>query len=129
MGITRFRLFFEDDGGHLEFTNAQGDKELCFVLCRNVFSFFPQEGYSQEVGCIKTEGHYYRCATSAAWVEPKKLQIKSQIIDNYFGNLTITIGFQDTVAVIYMEKAAEDFLNEYSGYATAVIAAEGHLGV
>ena len=45
-----------------------------------------------------------------------------QIIDRYFGGLTITFGFVDeTLVGVRMVKAAEDFLDEYEGWMT------GHL--
>ena len=41
-----------------------------------------------------------------------------QIIDTYFGRLNIVFGFRDENTVgIFMNKKAEDFLNEYKGYA------------
>ncbi len=86
-------------------------------MCKNVISEFPQEGYSDDTGTIKTENFYYKCAASAAWVEPQKLFIKIQIIDKYFGNMLITIGFKHDVCGLYMEKYAENFLNEYQGFA------------
>lgn len=121
MGITNFRLVFDGRGsGRFEYTNAQGNKAISFKLCENAFGAFPQEGYADEVGAVKTKGHYYRCAASAAWIEPKKLFIKVQIIDRYFGNLGITIGFgENGGAGIYMCKSAEDFLDEYEGFAGA----------
>ncbi|MBO5667416.1 MAG: hypothetical protein J6S45_08210, partial [Firmicutes bacterium] len=63
--------------------------------------------------------HYYKCAASAAWTEEKKLFIKVQIIDDYFGNLSIVMGFrEDGKLGVYMCKCAEDFLEEYTGYAS-----------
>ena len=117
MGITKFRLVFDNDGGKFEYTNAQGDKVIPFGRCKNVFAPFPQEGYADEVGTVESKDVYYDCASSAAWVEEKKLYIKVQIIDKYFGNMGITIGFRDDVCGIYMNKIAEDFLNEYRGFA------------
>ena len=49
-----------------------------------------------------------------------KLQIRVQVIDRYFGLLVLTIGFRDEEWVsIRMEKSAEDFFNEYSGWLKA----------
>lgn len=121
MGITKFKLEFDGNGGgQFGFTNAQGDKAIAFRMCENAFGAFPQEGYADEVGTVKTKGHFYRCAASAAWIEPKKLFLKVQIIDKYFGNLGITIGFDGSgKAGLYCAKSAEDFLNEYEGFAEA----------
>ena len=115
MGITKFKLDFEGDNGIFSYTNAQGDKEIAFGMCKNEFTFFPQEGYADEIGTEKTIKFYYKCAASAAWIEEKKLFIKVQIIDKYFGNLNITFGFKGNKVGVWMQKAAEDFLNEYEG--------------
>jgi len=73
------------------------------------------------VGFEECEGHRYECAVSAAWKAEKQLAILVQILDAYFGVLYIYIGFNDTHAVIRMEKNAEMFLEEYNGYANAVM--------
>lgn len=117
MGISKIRFTFEGDKGCFAYTNAQGDKEIQFGMGYNEFSLFPQEGYSSEVGSEYAPGNYYKCAASAAWVEENKLRIMVQIIDRYFGNLSITLGFQENKVGVYMQKHAEDFLDEYKGYA------------
>ena len=118
MGITQMRLHFEKEGGTLFYTNAQGDKQLHFGLGCNAFGSFPQEGYSDQVGSVYAPGHFYKCAASAAWTEENKLFIKVQIIDDYFGNLSIVMGFRDDLLGVYMCKCAEDFLDEYTGFAS-----------
>jgi len=115
MGIREFSLQFDGNNGTFAYVNEQGKKKISFGMGYNEIGLFPQEGYSDEVGTIKTTGHYYRCAASASWVEPQKIRILVQIIDKYFGNLSITISFQENKAMIHMVKAAEDFLNEYDG--------------
>ena len=118
MGITKCRLVFESGNGRLEYTNKQGDKILPFGMCENVFSLFPESGYSDQTGSVLSPGHQYKCAASAAWTEPEKLFIKVQIIDEYFGTLNINIGFNENKMGIYMNKCAEDFLDTYNGYAS-----------
>ena len=78
---------------------------------------FPEEGYSDQVGSVYAPGHYYHCAASAGWVEPHKLRIQVQIIDDYFGILNIMVSFRDSQVGIYMDKTAEDFLQTYQGIA------------
>ena len=61
-------------------------------------------------------GHTYRAAFSADWPEERKLRIRVQIIDKYFGNLGIVFGFRDEKNVsVRMVKNAENFLDEYKG--------------
>ena len=117
MKIEYIKLEIDGNTGRLFYRNRQGEKVLHFGMCKNVISDFPQEGYSDECGTVEKKGSFYRCAASAAWVEPKKLYIKVQIIDKYFGNLGITIGFKDNVCGLHMVKHAEAFLDEYQGFA------------
>lgn len=117
MGITQLQLCFHENGGVMHYTNASGDKKLPFRMCGNAFGLFPEPGYSDIIGSLPGD-RLYRCAVSAAWVSEYQLSMKVQIIDTYFGNLNITFGFRDGLLGVYMEKNAEDFLNEYQGFAT-----------
>lgn len=117
MGISKMCLTFEENKGCFAYTNEQGDKKIWFGLGYNEFGLFPQEGYSTEVGSEYAQGNYYKCAASAAWIEKNKLRIVVQIIDRYFGNMSITLGFQGDRVGVFMQKNAEDFLEEYKGYA------------
>ncbi len=119
MRITECSLRFSGDGGCLYYTNAQGKKELSFGMKRNVFGYFPEEGYSDQIGGERATGHYYRCAASAAWQDELTLHIKVQVIDEYFGRLDIVLHFDEGNQVdICMTKTAENFLDEYVGTAT-----------
>jgi len=123
MGITKFRLDFGETCT-LRYTNAQGDKTLHFKMCENAFENFPQTGYAKETSSVYVPGHPYRSAHSGAWVSSYQLHILAQIIDEYLGQLNIRFGFrEDGHATLYMEKVAEDFLQEYSGWADCVLEA------
>ncbi len=116
MGITRFKLEFpKADEGLFTYVNAQGEKQLSFGLGKNVFCKFPQYGYPNDRGNVKTEGFLYDCAVSAAWHEERKLQLFVQVIDRYFGQMVATFAFRDKVGLIWMTKSAEQFMNEYIG--------------
>lgn len=118
MGISRFRLEFDGEGGCFIYANAQGEKRLPFGMKRNCFGKFPQFGYSDDRGNVhELTGFMYDCAASAGWIEPQKLQLRVQIIDRYFGSLVATFGFRDEhTAAVRMIKHAEDFLSEYDGW-------------
>ena len=120
-GITRFSVrFTAEDEGELRYTNAQGDKVLKFGIGKNVFGKFPEEGYSTDHGGLpNTEGYLYDCAVSGAWREARKLELKVQIIDRYFGNALFIVSFDGEDAVLVMCKAAEDFMDTYSGAVVA----------
>ena len=121
MRIKEFSLNFNDEKCSFSYVNEQGKKDLYFKMCENFFSYFPQEGYSAEVGGVRADGHYYKCACSGAWQTEKTLFLKVQIIDDYFGRSNMTFGFVDENHVtIQMRKTAEDFLNEYNGWASGV---------
>ena len=122
MGIRRFRFTFTGDEGVFEYENAQGEKRLPFGMKRNLFGKFPQRGYSDGYGNVHDEqsDFLYGCAASGGWLEPRKLQLKVQILDRYFGLLTATFGFtEDLLCGARMVKAAEDFLSEYNGWMIA----------
>ena len=116
MGITKIRFEFSGNSGVLYYSNAQGDKEISFGMCENVFTTFPQDGYADEIGTVPGNRRY-KCAVSAAWVEEAHLAVKLQVIDTYFGVLDMHFSFRDNLVGVQMIKTAEDFLNEYHGFA------------
>ena len=117
MGITEFSFSFKGaEGGVLRYKNAQGEKELPFGVNCNEFGKFPQLGYSDGVGVLRTEnGFMYKDAVGMAWLEEKKILINVQIIDRYFGNVAMFFGFKGDDCYVRMAKTAEDFLDEYQG--------------
>ena len=117
MGITKIRFNFDGDKGVFSYTNAQGDKELAFGIGYNEFTLFPEDGYSDIVAGTPCPGNKYRCAVSADWAEEKKLRLKVQVIDKYFGNACFVFSFKDERVSVNMVKHAEAFLEEYNGYA------------
>ncbi len=122
MGISRFSLHFEGDHGILRYTNAQGEKELPFGICKNVFCKFPELGYSNEHGGSRTtDGFQYDAAVSASWRTDGKLVINCQIIDRYFGNFSIVLAFKDNYVAMTLAKTAEDFLGTYQGKTYGII--------
>ncbi len=116
MGITKIRFNFNENEGILYYTNEQGDKELKFGMCKNVFTIFPHDGYSDEIGTVPGNRRY-NCAVSASWIEETQLSIKVQVIDTYLGVLDMHFSFRDNLVGIQMTKTAEDFFNEYNGFA------------
>lgn len=50
-------------------------KNIYFGMGENAFDKFPEEGYSDLVGTEYAPGNFYKCATSAAWIEPQKLGV------------------------------------------------------
>ena len=115
-GFKKFRFDFFGDHGEFHYTNAQGDKVIPFGVNKNVFGKFPQLGYADGHGGVKTEnGFMYNDAVSLCWTQENKLWMFVQIIDRYFGNMSASFSFKDNMVVCRMTKAAEDFLGEYIG--------------
>ncbi len=114
-GITKFSFHFNDaTSGEFHYTNAQGDKVLPFGVNHNVFGKFPQLGYSNDYGVLPTtDGFMYDDAVSLAWYEDKKIMMLVQIIDRYFGNMSLMFSFKGDEVAGKITKTAEDFLKEY----------------
>ncbi len=121
MGFKEFSFHFEGEGaGELHYTNENGHLVLPFYVNRNCFSKFPELGYSQEFGGLRTtDGSKYDCATSLAWLQENKILIYVQIIDRYLGNASLTFAFNEDYATLSFDKVAEDFLWNYKGVAIA----------
>ena len=104
-GITQFSFSFSDDGkcGELHYTNEQGDKVLPFGINHNVFCKFPELGYSNDCGGLRTaDGFKYDAAVSGAWVQENKIRLSVQIIDRYFGNANWLFSFKGDDATLTM---------------------------
>lgn len=117
-GIKKFSFDFDNSANIITWTyeNEQGQKSLQCGVNKNCFDKFPQYGYSNEIGGVKTtDGYLYDCASSAAWIEKEKLGIKIQIIDKYLGNIMATFSFKDSFCAVKLIKHAESFLDEYQG--------------
>ena len=119
MGIKNMKFTFGGNEGKLDYENSQGNKTWLFNFGENEFFLFPQDGYSDEVGSCKGNGRY-RAAGSAAWVEESKLNVRIQVIDNYFGNINAVFAFGENDITVSMIKNAEDFLKEYQGIAYGI---------
>ncbi len=117
MGIRWLAFDFGRESGLLRYENATGEKCLPFGLCRNVFTLFPEEGYSREVGSVAARGNHYRTASSGAWRGESTLVLNVQVIDEYFGRLWMEFTFDGDCIRVKMTKCAEDFFDEYVGEA------------
>lgn len=122
LGLKELTFNFDTQGGELCYTNANGKLILPFKLNANYFGKFPELGYSNEIGGERTsDGFKYDCATSGAWLNENKLMIFSQIIDKYFGNVSMNFGFNEEYITVTSYKTAENFLWNYSGQACGVL--------
>ena len=121
LGWKDFTLFFDSPTeGRLVYKKACGTLEIPFYVNQNRFGTFPELGYSAQYGGVRTQnGHTYKDAVSAAWIQPDKLMLYIQIIDDYFGNARITFSFKEDICLVSSVRHAEDFLWDYQGIALA----------
>lgn len=119
MGITEFSLCFEENRVVFKYVNAQGENSISAGRGYNIFSQFPQTGYSKDIGGQTCEGHTYRSASSGGWLSQNKFTILTQAIDDYIGLLSISFHFSGETAVVAMHREAENFFDEYEGFMTA----------
>ena len=116
MGISELTLSFEKEESKLILETPRGKKEIKFAMGEYIESTFPETHYSGEVLTVPVNREY-RCRACGAWVSDNQILIRSYIIDDYLGNLTITIGFKGNKIGLKMVKNAEFFLEEYEGCA------------
>ncbi len=117
LGWCEFSLCFASaEQGELRYVKNGKELVLPFFVNKNKFGLFPELGYSGEVGGVRTaDGSRYRDAVSAAWLQENKLRLFVQIIDQYFGNTSLSFSFRDGLCTVTAEKTAEDFLWDYQG--------------
>lgn len=121
MNITRLRFTFNGDEGVWEYENDSGLHQLSFGIGKKKAGVFPQTNYfGEQIGTEKGEG--YDCLVSGAWVEEHKFNLLVYITDDYLGTARMSFSFQEDEISVHMIKAAEWFLDEYTGFAGGVLA-------
>ena len=120
MNLSDFTISFENQrSGTLTYTKDGNKMELPFYINENRFGPFPELGYARDKGRVRTtDGHKYNSAVSATW-ENNKLLVFVQIIDEYFGNASLSFAFNEDRATVLFTKTAEDFLWGYEGQCEA----------
>ena len=111
--ISSFRLDFDADGngGVLTYCTPRGEKRLYFGIGKNVQGTLDEPQYSGEL-INHPNGKGYRCLASGAWISTTTFVLKVQVIDDYFGNMTLTFDL-DKMPTLTGKKTAEWFLDEY----------------
>ena len=116
MGISNLTVSFGEEESKLILDTLRGKREIKFKMGEYIPGTFPETHYSGEVLTVPVNREY-KCKTCGAWVTQNQLLIRSYIIDDYLGNLTVTIGFKDNKIGLRMVRNAEFFLEEYEGCA------------
>lgn len=110
--ITSFTLDFEGDEGVFTYNTARGKKELRFGIGKNVECILNEpQYYGETIGTPNGKG--YRSYCSGAWKSDMIFVMKVQVIDDYFGNMTLTFNFSGSSPKLTGVKNAEWFLSEY----------------
>ena len=111
---------FTEDEGYMEYENATGKHEICFGLGKYCEGIFPEKHYfDKKIGTSGNRG--FRCKAGGAWFNPQSLTFYLYIIDNCFGTLKTNCYFEGNTLTLQMSRAAEWFLDEYSGMATGTL--------
>lgn len=118
MGISRIRFAFEESGGVMEYENERGLKRIAFAFDGYKEGVFPEIYFGEQIGTKGARG--YRCLSTGAWVEERKLYVRCCIADEYFGGLQIVAAFKKKEIGLNMQKVAEWFLEDYQGFAGGV---------
>lgn len=116
MGVRSIRIARDNDRGELTMVKDGQVKRIDFGFGQYAEGNFPEDGYWGDTIAVPA-GRPYRYFAAAAWSEPRKLVIRVNIADDYFGNLTITLAFKDRQIALQMVKNAEWFLDGYQGFA------------
>jgi len=116
MGIQDLRVDFTEGKGILTYNTPRGEKRLTFGMAKYLEDRFPETHYpGQRLRC--PAGREYRCVNCGAWIQENILVIRTNIIDEFVGNLTIVLSFDKDKIAVKMVKSAQFFLDEYQGIA------------
>ncbi len=113
--ITSFSLTFNGDEGVFAYDTERGKKELRFGIGKNVICTLNEPQYSGEL-INHPNGEGYRSLCSGAWLTNSMFILKVQVVDDYFGNMTLSFSFSGTGAgevSVTGQRNAECFLDEY----------------
>lgn len=125
MKISKLSVEFDKEIGILNYTTPRGDKKLYFGLKHYLEGDFPETHYSGDtIG--NPANRMYKSTSCGVWVDKTQLIIRTYIIDDYFGNLTIVLSFKNNEIGVRMQKNAEWFLDEYHGFAGGIIENDLH---
>ncbi len=114
MQISEFYLTFSKNEGTFNYKTPRGDKKIRFGLFDFITEEFPETHYYGRKMHVPL-GRGYRSMSMAAWSEEHRLSLRTYVIDDFFGNMTITFAFKGDLVTVNMFKKAEGFLTEYQG--------------
>lgn len=114
------KLSFSENGGVWSYKNESGECTIDFGIGCYKYGIFPNKNYfGDTIGVPRNSGYEYMA--SGAWTEENKFVLRVFIIDDYFGNMTVSFSFKEEEIAIYMSKTAEWFLDEYQGFSAGKV--------
>ena len=116
MGISRLSLKFSEDRGVLIYDTPRGEKNIPFGLGDYLDILFPEEHY-YDMTIKRSGGRCPRALSTGSFLRENKLLIAVDIIDNSLATLGIVIELSDGAISLKMTNSAEEFLEEYRGFA------------
>lgn len=116
MGWKWVRFNFRENEGTMHFENSCGEKALTFGYGEYREGELPEVHYSGDTIHIPL-GRGYKYVGAGVWRGGQNLQLSFHIIDEYLGNLKYSFAFKGDRIGFRAAKAAEGFLNDYSGVA------------
>ncbi len=116
MGIQSVTVEFNGHMGVLTYETNRGTKRFPFGVGRYADTFIPETHYSgRRIWTPKNER--YRCLNGVVWTDRDTLLMRTYVIDDYLGNMTTTLTFDEDRVELVITKTAEWFLDEYPGTA------------
>ena len=116
MGVSEFRVCFDEDGGTLIYMDREGEKRIPFGFGCNRPGTIPVTKRFGLTAAWYEDGTYDGMA-SAAFTEPAKLRIRMQMVDTYFGGITWNLYFKGGRVTWLAKKWGSRILEGISGYA------------
>ena len=114
--ISRLMVEWNGDRGVFHYVMDGVEKEFPFGAARYELGVFPETHY-YGMTVTKPANRGYRCMSAGVWTEKSKLVLRTFLIDDYFGNFTVTLAFKGDELGLGMIKTAQWFLDEYQGMA------------
>ena len=116
LGLKWLKIVIDDKKGSLHYENRTGEKCLTFGLGAFEECLFPEMYHGHRL-FDDAKKKMYTSINAAVWIESNKLLIRTYIIDDYIGNLTMTFCFKGDAVGVAMNKNAQFFLDDYQGFA------------
>lgn len=116
LGWKWFKFDFNKNNGTFVYENKRGVKKIFFGLNSLQKGTFPETHYyDRQVGV--PANREFDCLADLSWTESKKILLRVYVTDTNFGSCFMTFGFKNDEVGLMLNRRAEFFMDDYSGYA------------